>query len=94
MSDSSPTLFDLLTMFPDLDPSILTSTNITTIRDLRLVSREIGDLALTAVQSCTVHFGEGKNSPSPQQLVKLMAGAELHRLDVIITVMTGEEDMA
>lgn len=36
-----------------------------------------------------MHIGLGSSSPNPQQLVKLLVGAQLQRLSVIISVSSG-----
>lgn len=89
MRCSSPTLADLMVMLPQLHPRQLAHTNTATLKQLRLVSSEIGSIALTAVTSCEVHLGEGRPSPSPEDLVKLISGANLRQLKVVVIVKAG-----
>lgn len=56
-----------------------------------MVNKDIGEVAMTAVQGCEVHFGKGGASPDPSQVVKRMAKAQLRNLDIVITVTSGEE---
>lgn len=88
MADAGPTLLDLMNLLSDLHPRHLMSIKACTIRQLRLVSKEMASLASTAVTSCVVHFGEGGGSPSPRQLVKLFPGSQLQCLKIIVTVVT------
>lgn len=55
MSDAGPTLPDLMYLLSDLHPRHLVSTEACTIRQLRLVSKEVAILEHTAVTSCVVH---------------------------------------
>lgn len=44
---------------------------------------------MTAVKKCEVHLGEGAPSPGPQQLAKLVTGAQLQQLGVTLHVASG-----
>lgn len=92
----SHSLAELMTIPPNLHAEVLVQKRVTTVQCLRLVSKEIGRLGITAVRSCKVFIGEGDDSPSAEQLVRLMAGKavgielQLQELEIIITVATGE----
>lgn len=90
MSHDGLTLLDVLTMAPSLLPTCLSIFASTSkgIRALRLVSKGMGHIALTAVTSCEVYLGE-EASPNPQQIVKLMSQAQLHTFSVIIIACEG-----
>lgn len=79
-----------MAMLPQLHPRQLVDQNFTTIGQLRLVSKAVGNLAMTAVQYCLVNLGEGTPSSSPLQLIKLMVGAQLEQLKVCLTATPGE----
>lgn len=59
------------------------------IRSLRLVSRDMASTALKAVQWCVVQLGEGA-SQDLQQITRLMKGAVLRDMDLIVIVRAGE----
>lgn len=92
MSRTTPTLLDLTTMLIDLHPRQLHNTGVTNIKLLRLVSKGFSKEALTAVHSCEVHLGTGGSGQSPTslELVKVMAGAQLLKLRVILNISSGE----
>lgn len=82
-------LSHLMAILPDLHPKHLTLSKGVTIRQLRLVSKEVGLLAQTAVTSCEVFLGMGGPSPTPQQLAKLFQNARLRELRVTIVTVSG-----
>lgn len=84
------TLTDLMVMLLDLHPARLVQSKVSTIKNLRLVSKEVGSIVLTAVRSCEVYLGGRGHSPDAQQLVRLMAGMQLERLRLSLTVPSGE----
>lgn len=90
MPSDGPTLADLMSLLPDLQPRHLLLTKGISVKQLRLVSRELCIMACEAITSCEVDLGEGGSSPSPQQLVRLMAGAQLLKLKVTVNIMSGE----
>lgn len=90
MSPEYPTLLDLMIMLPDLHPRHLACTEVAPLRLLRLVSKGMSSLALSAVHSCEVYIGEGGASPDPHQLVQRMADTQLQNLVVSVSVTSGE----
>lgn len=65
--------------------------NITTVRRLRMLSKEFRTFVSEAT-TCSVHLGEGESSPDPEQLVQLYGRADramLEWMKVTVTVMTG-----
>lgn len=92
MSRTDPTLLDLMTMLIDLHPKQLQSTGVASIKLLRLVSKGFSEAALTAVEACEVHVGTGGigQSPTALELAKVMAGARLLKLRVILNLSSGE----
>lgn len=93
MTSTSYTLLDLMIMLPNLHPRHLADLDVTSINTLRLVSKDIGILALTAVQRCSVHLGVRQARPpfpQPAQLVGLMADAQLQQLYVTLSLVSGE----
>lgn len=78
--------------------------NIVGLGRLRLVSKAVCSVALTAVQRCEVYLGgagtspdlqqlvaiTGQTSPDPQQLARLMANAQLKDVKVTLIVKSGE----
>lgn len=90
MALNGPSLFELMTMLPALHPRNLLQESLVTLKQLRLVSKDIGFAAQTAVTSCEVNLGEGAPSPNAQQMSKLVAGAQLQGLHIIMHVSTSE----
>lgn len=86
----NPTLVDLMAILPSLHPLQLLRSKVSTIRGLRQVSKEVGRMAMAAVTCCEVHLGEGGPCPSPEQLVRLMTGAQLAELKVTVHVVSGK----
>lgn len=78
-----------MVMLPDLHPRLLTAGNVAWVQHLRLVSKEVGNVALAAVKRCTVHLGRGSRDPGPQRLALRLAGAQLEELTVNVTVESG-----
>lgn len=78
-----------MTTIPGLHPRCLADTEIVRVKQLRLVSKEVGRLALSSVVSCEVHLGEGGGFPTPQQLAGLLAGVTLKQLHITVTVSSG-----
>lgn len=73
----------------------LIRTEITTVKIMRLVSKDTLCLAMRALSSLAVHLGDGSNSPDPQQLVKLTEGHALENLgtfSVTLGITSGEGD--
>lgn len=62
------------------------------VRELRLVSKDIGSAALQAVQSCTLQVGEGVY-PDPHQMAQLMRNTHLIEVNLTILVVTGEQSV-
>lgn len=85
-----PTLLDLMVMLPQLHPRRLAETEVASVKHLRMVSKEVGKAALTAITFCEVNLGAGDLSPKPKRLVRLMAGAKLKTLEVVVTVFSGK----
>lgn len=93
MSHDGPTLAGILVTVPHLLGCHLLGawpTRGTGIRALRLVSKELGCIALTAVTSCSVSLGDALAEPTAQQAVKLFSQARLETLEVIITIPPGK----
>lgn len=88
LCEHTHSLLDVMSVLPPLHPRELARSGVSTLRHLRLVSKEVGRLALSAVTSCTVHLGCGGCLPRPQQMA-LFAGAELQDLEVILTLESG-----
>lgn len=86
-----PSLCDLMTMLPQLHPKQLVLTQAATLKQLRLVSKEMNSLASAAVNSCDVHLGQGAASPSPQQLARLFVGAMPRKMTVNLTLESGRD---
>lgn len=80
------TLANTMSMVPGLLSACIKDTS---IKHMRLVSKEAGRLALTAVTSCRVNLGKGGEPPSPAQLATRLAGASLQKLDVYLTITSG-----
>lgn len=95
MNQHAPDLLNTLGVVPDLLPSCLSSwkSNIIGIRELRLVSRDIGSAALQAVQSCSLQVGEGAH-PNPQKFARMMSLAFLKEVDLTVLITSGEQDVA
>lgn len=89
MSGHTIMLPDLMVLLPDLHPGTLVRNQVATLKELRQVSKEIGVLASLAITSCEVHLGQGAGAPFPEHLVKLLAGTQLKKFKVIVTVMSG-----
>lgn len=81
---------DVLLMVPCLLSSCLSLLDSTSegIQTLRLVNKQLNQIALTAVTSCTVCIGQAA-FPTPQQIVKLISHAQLQSLYIWIQVCTG-----
>lgn len=92
MLKDEPTLPCILTMVPDLLPRYLLQVWPTTgmsIRQLRLVSKEVGRIALTAVRKCSVDINF-LDFPTPEQAVSLFGNARLDSLEVNAIFTVGE----
>lgn len=92
MTSNSYTLLDLMIMLPNLHPRHLADLNVTSISTLRLVSKDIGNLALTAVQRCSVHLGVKEarpRCPQPKQVARLITDAQLQQLYVTLSIVSG-----
>lgn len=92
MPFSDSTLFELMAVLPDLHPSHLISSNITTVKVLRLVSKEMGNLAAAAITSCDVVIGDTQSS-NAERIATLVAGAKLRELRVVVCVTSGERNL-
>lgn len=92
MSLTKPTLVELMSMLPDLHPSHLISSNITTVKVLRLVSKEMGNLAAAAIATCDVMIGNTQSSHA-ERIATLVAGAKLRELRVVVCVTSGERNL-
>lgn len=93
MSCDGPTLADILVIVPHLlGCHVLGAwpTRGKGIRALRLVNKELGCKALTAVTSCSVSLGDPTAEPTAQQVVTLFSQAQLQTLEVIITIPPGK----
>lgn len=89
MSMQGPALPDLMLMLADLLPTHLLCNEKGVVKQLRLVSKDVGSIALTAVTSCELHLGEGADFANTQQLVGLLAGAKLQDLKINLNVTSG-----
>lgn len=90
MAHRSPTLIDLMVLLPALHPSQLTHDGIVILKQLRLVCKDLLLAASNAVQACEVHIRTGEDSPTSQQLQRLLPlGSRLQSLEVIVTVRSG-----
>lgn len=95
--NASVSLADLMVHIDELHPRHLARTGIVSLRQLRLVSKELCNTAVVCgVKHCTVRLGAGEASPTPWQLSKHMAVANLESLEVYLTLTSGvcKEDAA
>lgn len=86
------TLVDVLSMVPDLLPCHLLNlwpSRNAGIRVLRLVSKEVGSIALRSVKSCAFTLGQWQK-PDPKKVVSLIAGAQLDSLQLRIATFPGK----
>lgn len=94
MSFNAPTLPSLMAMLPCLHPLHLAREKLSTLKQLRLVNKDVSSLVQTAVQSCTVHLGGDTSSLNTQhcwqRLGMLTAGAQLQNMTVVVIVSSGE----
>lgn len=92
MLDSGPTLSDVLAKVPHLLPRCMLGLSRSgrgeSIKNLRLISKEISVSVLQAVTSCEVELGEGA-CPEPQQVVRLMQYSKVETLCVSIVTTSG-----
>lgn len=91
MPCTAPDLLHTLGVVPELLSSCLSSWKSTGVgmRQLRLVSKDIGCAALQAVKSCSLQVGEGAD-PNPRQLAHLMRFASLKEVNLSVLVTSGE----
>lgn len=83
-----------MTILPDLHPRHLIFVNISNVRHLRLVNKEIGKLAFSAFTSCELYLGCSRaSSPDPLQLITLLTDTQLQQLKVIIVVIAGSYEV-
>lgn len=89
--DQAPDLARTLGKVPELLQSCLTSwvSRGFGIRQLRLVSKDVGSGALQAVQSCSLQVGD-EAQPDPHQLVQLMSFAHLKEVKIKVLIISGE----
>lgn len=84
----TPSLIDTLAIVPHLLQSCLSGawpSRGAMIRILRLVSRDMSSIVLTAVRSCTIYIGE-LSQHSPKRFLKLLSHARLERLELNINM--------
>lgn len=89
---SNTTLIDVMYTVLDLLPSYVLEmwkSDGAGIRDLRLVSKEIGVIALRAVTSCKLTLAKWKK-PDPVAVAVLVAGAQLETLELHIVTYPSE----
>lgn len=89
MSGAHTTLAELMIMLTDLHPCHLILVEGVSVRQLRLVNKEVGALAAMAVTSCEVYLGYSMSSPEPLQLVRLFKDTQLQQLKVTVIIRTG-----
>lgn len=85
------TLSDLLATVPHLLASCLPKTKhqLTNIKALRLVSKDVGCAAMTVVTTCAVQLGQ-RVCLEVEQIVGLMSQQKLQSLIVTVVVATGK----
>lgn len=97
MTDVAPTLPDMLAIVPNLLSKCVSGhtglhgvgwSRGHHIKNLRLVSKEIGRVAMREVTRCFVQLGEGA-CPEPQQVVHMMSHCNLLYLGVSLTTTSG-----
>lgn len=81
-------LQDMLVKVPAILQKLLQRRS-DTIKMLRLVSKEVGRLAMTAVTQCEVHLDQNNQPSSPLRLARLIAGARLQKMTVTIRLVSG-----
>lgn len=90
------TLADIFSMVPNFLHSYALpqwQTRVDGIKQLRLVSKEIGRVAAQALQNCSVDLGHdpfSNHSARVGQVARLVGRAQLRRLVVRIAVLEGE----
>lgn len=91
MPCTAPDLLCTLGVVPELLSSCLSSWKSIGVgmRELRLVSKDIGCAALQAVQSCSLQVGEGAD-PDPCQFAHLMRFASLKEVHLNVLITSGE----
>lgn len=97
MSHDGNSLFHMMEVQPELHIRNLLDVKVATVKQLRQVSREFHKIISAELKTCYVHLGErstlvaanGVAQPTPEELVKLMAGAQLERLKVTVNVTSG-----
>lgn len=82
------TLADLMTMVPDLHLHYPSDKQLDTIKSLRLVCKEVCDIAQTGVQSFSLPLGQ-LSWLAPRRALKLLQGAQLKQLTVTVTFLSG-----
>lgn len=70
----------MITQPRDLHAEMLTQNKISSVKCLRLVSKEFGRLALTAIRSCKFYVGAGGTSPSADELGENEVFPSTHQL--------------
>lgn len=81
-------LQDMLVRVPKILQTLLQSSSVT-VKTLRLVSKEVGRIALTAVTQCEVHLDQENRPSSPLRLARLIAVARLQKMTVTIRLVSG-----
>lgn len=82
------TLADVLTMVPDLYPLCLGRDKLASMKQLRLVCKEVCVKAQSTASSFCLPLGD-EPRPSSQRVVTLLQGARLKTLTVNLTVVSG-----
>lgn len=91
-SHDSPTLADLLVMVPNLLPNYilpLWGSSSKSIKKLRRVSKEIGEIAETLLTSCKIQLGPYAMF-AVDRVVKLVRHSRLESMKVTVNVLEGE----
>lgn len=90
-SYNGPSLADLLVMVPDLLPRYILPQSLNQyaeIKDLRLVSKEVGAIVLRTVTSCSIKLGKSPCLPS-EQVAALLKDTHLQSMEVTVDLSKG-----
>lgn len=95
-SSNGHALPNLMATLPDFLPSYVLSScsewpcASDGIQELRLVSKEIGAIAETAITACTLEVG-GDPCIAPERVAQLVRSARLNHLTVTVKLSEGED---
>lgn len=94
MASDGPTLPDMLAKVPSLVARCVRPHlgRLQAIKALRLVSKEVGCLAMSGVISCSLQLGSCA-SLTPRQVVQMMHSARLQNLTVTVITTSGGCDL-